>query len=118
LPADTSTPVLVLMWCLTGSVAGFIHPTWAAAFSETAERVSPYGVARAFGMVGALIPVTGLILNLGLPRVVEVHGWPAWLSVAGAACMCCALLTCFARGPWWFAKSASSGGGIEQAVVG
>jgi MFS family permease len=108
LPADSTTPLLILMWCLTGSVAGFIHPTWAAAFSETAERVSPHGVARAFGMVGALIPATGLILNLGLPRVVETHGWPAWLSVAGAACMCCALLTCFARGPWWLTKTTST----------
>jgi MFS family permease len=105
LPPDTDFSTLKLIWGLTGLFAGFIYPAWCAAYSETAEKISPFGVARAFGIAGTLAPITAVILNLGLPRVVANHGWPAWMGVAGGSCLCCAVLISFARGPWWTPKA-------------
>ncbi len=59
------------MWSLTGFFAGFIYPAWCAIYSETAEMISPHGVGRAFGITATLAPISGLFLNLGLPRVVD-----------------------------------------------
>ncbi len=101
LPADTPEQVLTLVWSATGFFAGFIYPAWCAIYSETAESVSPHGVARAFGITATLSPASGLFLNLGLPRVVEIWGWSTWMVIAGACCFCVAALVAVGKGPWW-----------------
>jgi MFS family permease len=103
LPVDASETTLTLLWSATGFFAGFIYPAWCAIYSETAESISPYGVARAFGITATLSPLSGLVLNLGLPRVVELWGWPAWMMIAGVACLCVSFLVAFGKGPWWVA---------------
>ena len=103
LPVDASETTLTLLWSATGFFAGFIYPAWCAIYSETAESISPYGVARAFGITATLSPLSGLVLNLGLPRVVELWGWPAWMMIAGFACLCVSFLVAFGKGPWWVA---------------
>ena len=103
LPVDASETTLTLLWSATGFFAGFIYPAWCAIYSETAESISPYGVARAFGITATLSPLSGLVLNLGLPRVVELWGWPAWMMIAGFACFCVSFLVAFGKGPWWVA---------------
>ena len=70
LPVGTPDATLALVWSLTGFFAGFIYPAWCAIYSETAEMISPHGVGRAFGITATLAPISGLFLNLGLPRVV------------------------------------------------
>jgi len=105
LPLDTPFVHLVFIWSLTGCCAGFIYPAWCAVFSETAEQVTPFGVARAFGFVGLQWPLAGIALNLGLPQVVARWGWPAWMMIAGASCWMCALLVVFGKGPWWVPKA-------------
>lgn len=106
LPVGTPYWKLAVVWSLTGCCAGFIYPAWCALFSETAEQVTPYGVARAFGFVGLLYPVAGVTLNLGLPQVVERWGWPAWMQIAGGSCIVCAILVAFGHGPWWVRRDA------------
>jgi OPA family glycerol-3-phosphate transporter-like MFS transporter len=106
LPVGTPYWKLAVVWSLTGWCAGFIYPAWCALFSETAEQVTPFGVARAFGFVGLLYPVAGVTLNLGLPQVVARWGWPAWMQVAGASCVMCAILVAFGHGPWWAPRTA------------
>jgi len=101
LPVGTSEATLMVVWSLTGFFAGFIYPAWCAIYSETAEAISPHGVGRAFGITATLSPLAGLSLNLGLPRVVEHFGWSAWMTIAGACCVCVAVLVAFGRGPWW-----------------
>jgi OPA family glycerol-3-phosphate transporter-like MFS transporter len=101
LPVGTPYWKLAVVWSLTGWCAGFIYPAWCALFSETAEQVTPFGVARAFGFVGLLYPLAGITLNLGLPQVVARWGWPAWMQVAGASCVMCAILVAFGHGAWW-----------------
>jgi MFS family permease len=101
LPSDASEATLTLVWSATGFFAGFIYPAWCAIYSETAESVSPYGVARAFGITATLAPVSGLFLNLGLPRVVELWGWSTWMTIAGGCCLCVTFLVGFGKGPWW-----------------
>jgi MFS family permease len=103
LPVDASETTLTLIWSASGFFAGFIYPAWCAIYSETAEAISPYGVARAFGITATLSPLSGLVLNLGLPRVVELWGWPAWMMIAGFACFCVSILVAFGKGPWWVA---------------
>ncbi len=105
LPIDTSESVLTLVWSATGFFAGFIYPAWCAIYSETAESVSAHGVARAFGITATLAPVSGLFLNLGLPRVVEVWGWSTWMTIAGVCCLCVTGLVAFGKGPWWVPAS-------------
>mgnify|MGYP003700883625 CR=1 FL=1 len=101
LPVDTPEPVLMAVWSATGFFAGFIYPAWCAIYSETAESVSPHGVGRAFGITATLAPLSGLTLNLGLPRVVEAWGWSAWMAFAGICCLCVSVLVAFGRGPWF-----------------
>jgi len=101
LPVGTPEGTLILIWSLTGFFAGFIYPAWCAIYSETAEAISPHGVGRAFGITATLSPISGLFLNLGLPRVVENFGWPAWMMIAGICCLCVSLLVAFGEGPWW-----------------
>ena len=101
LPQDTPQSMLTLVWSATGFFAGFIYPAWCAIYSETAESVSPHGVARAFGITATLSPASGLFLNLGLPRVVETWGWSTWMVIAGGCCFCVSLLVAFGKGPWW-----------------
>ena len=107
LPVGTPYWKLAVVWSLTGWCAGFIYPAWCALFSETAEQVTPFGVAPAFGFVGLLYPVAGVTLNLGLPQVVARWGWPAWMQVAGASCVMCAILVAFGHGPWWVRRARS-----------
>jgi OPA family glycerol-3-phosphate transporter-like MFS transporter len=106
LPVGTPYWKLAVVWSLTGWCAGFIYPAWCALFSETAEQVTPFGVARAFGFVGLLYPVAGVTLNLGLPQVVARWGWPAWMQIAGGSCVMCAILVAFGHGPWWVRREA------------
>ena len=101
LPVDTPERMLMIVWSATGFFAGFIYPAWCAIYSETAESVSPYGVARAFGITATLAPVSGLFLNLGLPRVVDLWGWSTWMIIAGVCCFFVAVLVGFGKGPWW-----------------
>ena len=101
LPVDASESTLTIVWSATGFFAGFIYPAWCAIYSETAESISPYGVARAFGITATLAPVSGLFLNLGLPRVVELWGWSTWMIIAGISCFFVTLLVGFGKGPWW-----------------
>lgn len=101
LPVGTPESTLVLIWSLTGFFAGFIYPAWCAIYSETAEAISPHGVGRAFGITATLSPISGLFLNLGLPRVVETFGWSTWMTIAGACCLCVTVLVGFGEGPWW-----------------
>ena len=101
LPADTSATTLTLVWSATGFFAGFIYPAWCAIYSETAESISPYGVARAFGITATLSPIAGLFLNLGLPQVVDKWGWATWMVIAGVCCLCVSILVAFGKGPWW-----------------
>lgn len=104
LPADASETTLMAIWALTGFFAGFIYPAWCALYSETAEAISPHGVARAFGITATLAPVAGLVLNLGLPRVVASFGWPTWMMIAGSCCLGVMALVGFGAGPWWPAR--------------
>lgn len=101
LPQGVSEPTLAAVWSLTGFFAGFIYPAWCALYSETAEAISPHGVARAFGMTATLVPIAGLVLNLGLPRIVASFGWPVWMMIAGTCCLGVATLVGFGAGPWW-----------------
>jgi MFS family permease len=101
LPLGTSEAMLALTWSATGCCAGFIYPAWCAIYSETAETISPHGVGRAFGITAMLAPIAGLCLNLGLPRVVAVWGWPVWMMVAAGCCFGTALLVSFGEGRWW-----------------
>ena len=101
LPVGTPDATLALVWSLTGFFAGFIYPAWCAIYSETAELISPHGVGRAFGITATLAPISGLFLNLGLPRVVATFGWPTWMMVAGVCCFGAAVLVSFGEGPWW-----------------
>ena len=101
LPADSSEITLTLVWSMTGFFAGFIYPAWCAMYSETAESISPHGVARAFGITATLSPIAGLFLNLGLPQVVDIWGWATWMIIAGGCCFCVAALAGFGKGPWW-----------------
>lgn len=105
LPSDTSETTLTLVWSATGFFAGFIYPAWCAIYSETAESISPHGVARAFGITATLSPLAGLFLNLGLPRVVELWGWSSWMMIAGSCCFCVTILVGFGKGPWWVPAS-------------
>ena len=101
LPVDASDNVLIMVWSMTGFFAGFIYPSWCAIYSETAESISPHGVGRAFGITATLSPIAGLFLNLGLPRVVNMWGWSAWMMIAGGCCFCVAALVGVGKGPWW-----------------
>src|SRR5262245_43384410 len=100
LPLGTSESVLVWVWSLTGFFAGFIYPAWCAIYSETAEAISPHGVGRAFGITATLGPIAGFTLNLGLPQVVAIWGWPTWMTFAGCCCLGIAVLVAFGEGPW------------------
>jgi OPA family glycerol-3-phosphate transporter-like MFS transporter len=105
MPVGTPYWKLALIWSATGFCAGFIYPAWCALFSETCEHLTPFGVARAFGFVGLLYPIAGVTLNLGLPVVVDHWGWPAWMQIAGASCIMCAILCSFGHGPWWVSRN-------------
>jgi MFS family permease len=105
LPVGTPDATLALAWSLTGFFAGFIYPAWCAIYSETAEMISPHGVGRAFGITATLAPISGLFLNLGLPRVVATFGWPTWMMVAGVCCFGAAVLVSFGEGPWWVPRA-------------
>jgi OPA family glycerol-3-phosphate transporter-like MFS transporter len=105
LPVGTSEAALIATWSLTGFFTGFIYPAWCALYSETAEAISPHGVARAFGITATLGPIAGLVLNLGLPRVVQQFGWPVWMMIAGSCCLGVMALVGFGAGPWWRSRS-------------
>jgi MFS family permease len=109
LPLGSSEATLVAIWSLTGFCAGFIYPAWCALYSETAEAISPHGVARAFGITATLGPIASLTLNLGLPRVVQHFGWPVWMMVAGSCCLGVMALVACGRGPWWPTRAAPAG---------
>ena len=117
-PVNTSIDKLSVIWSLTGFFAGFIYPAWCAIYSETAESVSPHGVGRAFGITATLSPLAGLLLNLGLPRVVAHWGWPTWMWVAAGCCFCVAALVSFGKGPWWVTSSAPGTAQLVDSTSG
>ena len=104
LPPNASTTSLITVWCLIGFFAGFIYPAWCALISENAEAISPFGVARAFGIAGILNVFSGVLLNFGLPFVVKSWGWPTWMFISGICCLLIATCAGFGRGPWWIPK--------------
>ena len=105
-PVGTSYVALAFTWGLTGWFAGFIYPAWCALVSENAEAISPFGVARAFGIAGVLSVGSGLVFNLALPRVVEAWGWPAWIQISALCCFVIVALVACAKGPWRPARAA------------
>jgi sugar phosphate permease len=117
-PVDTSIERLSAIWSLTGFFAGFIYPAWCAIYSETAESVSPHGVGRAFGITATLAPIAGLVLNLGLPRVVAGYGWDAWMLVAAGCCFCVSAFVSFGKGPWWIPSSEPAAAQLADSTSG
>lgn len=101
LPVGTSYLTLAIAWSITGFFSGFIYPAWCAIVSEHAEQISPYGVARAFGIMFLFGMVSGPIMSLALPRIVDAYGWPTYMKLAGSCCFMIAILVSFGRGPWW-----------------
>ena len=99
-PVGTSYVALALSWSITGWFAGFIYPAWCALVSECAEAISPFGVARAFGITGVLGVGSGLVFNLALPRVVEAWGWTAWIQICALCCFVIVALVACSKGPW------------------
>jgi MFS family permease len=118
LPHGTSETVLALVWSATGACAGFIYPAWCAIYSETAETISPHGVGRAFGITATLAPISGLTLNLGLPRVVAAWGWPTWMVVAAFCCFGTALLVSSGEGRWWVPRHERRRAGVAAVSHG
>jgi len=116
LPIGTSELTLTLVWSSTGFFAGFIYPAWCAIYSETAEAISPFGVGRAFGITATLAPIAGLTLNLGLPRVVEIWGWPTWMMIAGFCCFGAAALVGFGKGPWLPSRNKDRGNPLASST--
>lgn len=104
LPSDVSHTTLMVVLGVMGSFAGLIYPSCCAMISENAEAISPFGVARAFGIAGILSVFSGVILSLGLPFVVKIWGWSTWILITGFSCFLIAICVSFGRGPWWKSK--------------
>ena len=101
LPRDSSFETLSLSWLLIAAFTGILYPSWCAILSENAEDISAFGVGRAFGLAGAMGMVTGLVVALVLPQIVERWGWDKWMIVAGCCSLINVLWISFAKGPWF-----------------
>src|SRR5699024_2702851 len=76
LPSTVTVTTLLVLWAISGFFSGFIYPAWCALLSESAENISPFGVARAFGVAAIMQGLMGVFMHLGLPVVVVNWGWP------------------------------------------
>lgn len=113
LELGTSFGTLALAWSVAGFFAGFIYPSWCAIVSENAEEISPFGVARAFGIMFVLGAFSGPALSLSLPRIVAAFGWPGWMRLCATSCLMIAVLVAFGRGPWLPRGRARGGESVE-----
>jgi MFS family permease len=104
LPRDATFETLLLWWLAIAVFAGVLYPSWCALLSENAEDISAFGVGRAFGLAGAMGIVTGLVMALVLPQVVERWGWDVWMIVAGCCSLSNVVWISFAKGPWLRAR--------------
>ena len=100
LPQGTSPMVLGSLFAYLGLTAGFIYPAFCALMSENAEEISPFAVARAFGIMNVVAQLGTFILNLAVPWVREHYGWQAWIFISGVLCLGIAAAISFGRGPW------------------
>ena len=100
LPQGTSPLVLGSLFAYLGLTAGFIYPAFCALMSENAEEISPFAVARAFGIMNVISQLGILVLNLAVPWVREHFGWQTWMITSGVLCIGIAVAIAFGRGPW------------------
>lgn len=105
LPSTVPMTLLLVLWAVAGLFSGFIYPAWCALLSENAENISPFGVARAFGIAAILQGMIGVLMHMGLPVVVANWGWPMWILISGISCFLLAVCTSFGRGPWWTSRA-------------
>lgn len=100
LPKDIDHWVLNGLFAYLGLTAGFIYPAFCALMSENAEDISPFAVARAFGIMNIIAQLGILVLNFVVPWVRELYGWDAWMLISGLLCIGIAVAISFGRGPW------------------
>lgn len=100
LPQGTSPAILGGLFGFLGFTAGFIYPAFCALMSENAEEISPFAVARAFGIMNIIAQLGIFVLNLVVPWVRENFGWQAWMFTSGVLCIGIAVAVGFGRGPW------------------
>ena len=100
LPQGTHPVVLGTLFGCLGFTAGFIYPAFCALMSENAEEISPFAVARAFGIMNIIAQLGIFVLNLVVPWVRENFGWQAWMFTSGLLCIGIAAAVAFGRGPW------------------
>ena len=100
LPQGTNPLALGSLFAYLGFTAGFIYPAFCALLSEHAEDISPYAVARAFGIMNVVSQLGILVLNFAVPWVRETYGWQTWMLTSGVLCLGIAVAISFARGPW------------------
>lgn len=100
LPQGTSPVLLGSLFAFLGFTAGFIYPSFCALMSENAEEISPFAVARAFGIMNIIAQLGIFVLNLVVPWVRENYGWQTWMFTSGVLCIGIAVAVGFGRGPW------------------
>jgi MFS family permease len=100
LPQGINPLVLNMLFAYLGLTAGFIYPAFCALISENAEEISPFAVARAFGMMNVIVQLGIFVLNLIVPWVREEFGWNTWMVISGILCIGIAVSVAFGRGPW------------------
>ncbi|MEQ8484200.1 MAG: MFS transporter [Pseudomonadales bacterium] len=100
LPQGTDPTLLGALFAFLGFTAGFIYPAFCALMSENAEEVSPFAVARAFGIMNVIAQLGIFVLNLVVPWVRESFGWQTWMFTSGVLCIGIAVAVGFGRGPW------------------
>jgi MFS family permease len=100
LPQGTDPVILGFLFAYLGLTAGFIYPAFCALMSENAEAISPFAVARAFGIMNIVAQLGTLVLNFAVPWVRENYGWQTWMIISGVLCIGIAVAISFGRGPW------------------
>jgi len=100
MPQGTNDTILGGLFAYLGFTAGFIYPSFCALMSENAEEISPYAVARAFGIMNVIAQLGIFDLNLAVPWVRENYGWHCWMILCGVLCFGIAVSIAFGRGPW------------------
>lgn len=103
LPEGSSPVILGGLFAFLGFFAGFIYPAFCALMSENAEEISPFAVARAFGIMNIIAQLGIFVLNFLVPWVREAFGWEAWMRISGLLCIGIAVAVAFGRGPWLYA---------------
>ncbi|MFF3489724.1 MFS transporter [Streptomyces sp. NPDC002795] len=103
---DVSHLHIAITGALLGGVMGCAYGPWMANFSENAEDVDPRLQGTAWGVFTFLTKAMGVVVLLVVPRVVESHGWRAWLVVCGCCMAVFVPASLFFRGPWRRPKAA------------